>query len=135
MRASRLLGALVAALALSAHIAVAGGAPGSWVGVAPPLQVASHARHVCSQPLLPPALASGQHLLRVRWRFDLPAGGRVQAQLCHPLRCTALAAARGSTQALAGLEADQPLQLCFRLERDAKPVRVGGLQVLVDYRP
>jgi flagellar protein FlhE len=108
---------------------------GSWVGAAPALSVASADRHACSQPLLPPPLAAGGRLAGVRWRFQLPPGARLQARLCHPQRCIDLPAAQGASSALSGLDAAQPLQLCFRLQPGEQPLRVGGLQLLVDYRP
>lgn len=108
---------------------------GSWAGTAPPLAVASADRHACSQPLQPPPLAAGGQLAGVRWRFQVPPGAHVQARLCHPQRCVELPAAQGESRALSGLDAGQPLQLCFRLQPGEAPQRVGGLQLLVDYRP
>ena len=122
-------------LALAGAESVLAASAGSWVGAAPPLSVASADRHACSQPLLPPPLAAGGRLASVRWRFQPPLGARLQARLCHPQRCIDLPAAQGASSALSGLDAGQPLQLCFRLLPGEQPVRVGALQLLVDYRP
>lgn len=125
----------VGLLALAGAGSVLAANAGSWVGTAPALSVASADRQACSQPLLPPPLAAGGRLAGVRWRFQLPLGARLQARLCHPQRCIDLPAAQGASSALSGLDAGQALQLCFRLQPGEQPLRVGGLQLLVDYRP
>ncbi|MCQ4347258.1 flagellar protein FlhE [Pseudomonas stutzeri] len=119
---------------LSAHAAEQPAAPGSWEGRAPAFQVARSDLRSCSAALRPPALARGRQLAGIAWQFAAPAGAPLRAWLCHPQRCTALPGARGRSRALAGLDAGAPLQLCFRLEEGARPLRVGGLQVLAEYR-
>ncbi|MFB8828949.1 flagellar protein FlhE [Azotobacter sp. CWF10] len=85
-------------------------------------------------PLQPPALAQGQRLAEVRWRFVLAAGAPVQAWLCHPQRCIELPSSRGRSSALAGLDAGQPLQFRFRLASRAEPQPVEGIELIVEYR-
>lgn len=112
----------------------AAAASGSWQGRAPALQVARSDRDTCSQPLIPPALARGRQLASLGWQFSSPPGAALRAWLCHPQHCTALSGNRGRTRALAGLDAGQPLQLCFRLTAAGPAQRVADLQLLVDYR-
>jgi flagellar protein FlhE len=110
------------------------GAPGSWQGRAPALLVARSDQQVCSQPMSPPPLAAGRQLASLAWQFAVPAGAPLRAWLCHPQQCLALPSSRGRSRALAGLDAGQPLQLCFRLDAGSRPQRIAELQVLVDYR-
>lgn len=109
-------------------------APGSWQGRAPALTVARSDRRSCSQPMVPPALAAGRRLASLAWQFSVPAGAPLRAWLCHPQQCIALPVGRGRSSALAGLDAGQPLQLCFLSEATAGAWRVGDLQLLVEYR-
>ena len=109
-------------------------APGSWLATAPALSVARSDRMSCAQALVPPPLARGRALAALRWRFSMPPAAPLQAWLCHPQQCVALSASHGQTRALAGQDAGQPLQLCFRLAAPGAALRVGDLQVLVDYR-
>lgn len=112
----------------------AGEAPGSWQGSAPALQVARRDRTACSSAFLPPPLARGRQLTSLGWQFSAPRGAPLQAWLCHPQHCVMLPVSRGQTRALVGLDAGKPLQLCFRLGAESSAVRVGGLQLQVDYR-
>lgn len=109
-------------------------APGSWQGSAPALRVARSDRATCTQPMTPPPLASGRRLASLGWQFSVPAGAPVRAWLCHPQRCIALPGERGRSRTLAGLDAGQPLQLCFRLDEDGTSQSITDLQVLVEYR-
>ncbi|SDS02358.1 flagellar protein FlhE [Pseudomonas oryzae] len=126
--------ALLGSLLGAAGGAPAQGAPGSWQGRAPALLVARSDQRVCSEPLPPPPLASGQRLASLAWQFSVPAGAPLRAWLCHPQQCLALPASRGRSRALGGLDAGQPLQLCFLLDAGGRPQRVADLQVLVEYR-
>ncbi|MNZ45779.1 Flagellar protein FlhE [compost metagenome] len=109
-------------------------APGSWHADLGSLRVALAGRETGSTAALPPPLAAGRSLDRVRWQFRLPPGARVQAWLCHPQRCIELHQAQGRTRALAGLDAGQPLQLRFRLPPAAPAQLLQELQLLVEYR-
>lgn len=125
---------LALALLFGAGQASADGAPGSWQGRAPALLVARSDQRVCSQPMPPPALAAGRRLASLGWQFGVAAGAPLRAWLCHPQQCLALPGSRGRSRALSGLDAGQPLQLCFRLDEGARPQRIGDLQLLVEYR-
>ncbi|WP_254797418.1 flagellar protein FlhE [Geopseudomonas aromaticivorans] len=124
-----LLGGLPAVQAAAAE-----GASGSWQGRAPALLVARSDRATCAQPLTPPVLARGRQLASLHWQFSSPPDAPLLAWLCHPQHCTALSGNRGRTRALAGLDAGQPLQLCFRLPAAGPGLRLADLQLLVEYR-
>jgi flagellar protein FlhE len=109
-------------------------APGSWQARIPSLRLAVPGRERASAPLQPPALARGQRLAEVRWRFELPAGAPVRARLCHPQRCIELSRSRGRSAALAGLDAGQPLQFRFRLAPRGEAQRVEAIELIVEYR-
>lgn len=109
-------------------------APGSWQTQIASLRLAVPGRESVSTPLQPPALAQGQRLAEVRWRFVLAAGAPVRAWLCHPQRCIELPSSRGRSSALAGLDAGQPLQFRFRLAPRAEPQPVEGIELIVEYR-
>lgn len=126
--------AVLAALPCLSRAGAEAAAPGSWQGRAPAFHVARSDARSCSQSMVPPALAGGRRLGSLAWRFEVPAGAVLQAWLCHPQRCIALPGGRGRSRDLAGLDAGAPLQLCFRLGEGATPRRVGGLQLLVEYR-
>lgn len=129
------LGALLGLLPLMPASAADGlGAPGSWQARIPVLRLAVPGRERASAPLQPPALARGQRLAEVRWRFALPAGAPVRARLCHPQRCIELSCSRGRSAALAGLDAGQPLQFRFRLAPRGEAQRVEAIELIVEYR-
>ncbi|HET8791975.1 MAG TPA: flagellar protein FlhE [Modicisalibacter sp.] len=140
---SRQVGCLLpAALALALLAALVSvqvsAAPGSWVSDAEGVRLFTPGRVVESTTLTPvPELANGAHIRTLRWRFTLPSGQpRLEAWLCHPRRCIALSSPSGRSRGLAGLTADVPLTFRFRLPtsaRPAKPLRIEGLQVIVDY--
>lgn len=113
-------------------------APGSWVGNADSIRLFTPGRAVTSTTLTPPELAQGAHIRTLRWRFTAPSGTlRPDAWLCHPRRCIALSTASGQSRGLAGLAADVPLTFRFRLPASSRldaPLRIEGLQVIVDYR-
>ncbi|WP_136064738.1 flagellar protein FlhE [Modicisalibacter radicis] len=114
------------------------GAAGSWVDEAPSVRLFTPGREVVSQPFKPPApLASGE-VTSISWRFEPPPGApRLEARLCHPQRCQRLLAPRGKSDFLAGLSAAGPFVLRFRLPeatRPSAPLRVEGLQLIVNYR-
>ncbi|MYL22162.1 flagellar FlhE, partial [Halobacillus litoralis] len=48
--------------------------------------------------------------------------------------CTALTGMRGSTQAFAGERASESLHFRFTLPAGEPPVRVQGMQVIVNYQ-
>ncbi|MFP4138192.1 MAG: flagellar protein FlhE [Halomonas sp.] len=112
-------------------------AAGSWVANQAGPRVALADATTRSSPLSAPTRqARGQRITSVSWRFSLPdtEHSRVTAKLCHPVRCVTLASERGSTEALAGLDADAPLTFQFRLARPGPAVQTQGLQVIVNYR-
>lgn len=111
-------------------------ATGSWSSQMPAVMVAMSDRASSSQAIRPPAgIPLGDATLaRVQWRFEAPAHAPVNAWLCHPAQCVPLSGMRGSTMALAGLEANAPLHLRFALSPGQRPVRVQGLQVIVNYQ-
>ncbi|MFG6158697.1 flagellar protein FlhE [Halomonas sp. 1390] len=124
--------------ALALALALAGGelqAAGSWVAEAPGLSVSLAGRDTASVALraggVPP---EGEAITSITWRYRVPPGRDLNARLCHPAGCVVLPGMRGTTRALAGLAADTPLAFRFSLPRGARPVRVGGLQVIVNHR-
>ena len=111
---------------------------GSWVGDAASVRLFTPGRSVESAPIVPPArLPYEARIRQVTWRFEPPIDQPyLEAWLCQQ-RCIFLPAARGSSQALAGLDASRPLFFLFRPpegRRVLKPFRVRGLQVIVDYQ-
>jgi flagellar protein FlhE len=131
---------LIALLLTGCLLAVFAGnaqaASGSWSTQIPGLMVAMSDRASASQTASPPAAAylqSGQ-LGRIQWQFQYPPGALLNAWLCHPEQCVALTGMRGSTTALAGRIADAPLHFRFVLRPGQRPVRVQGLQMIVNYQ-
>lgn len=127
---------LLLALLLTALTGSAQAATGSWSSQLPGLMVAMSDRASASERATPPAginLQSGQ-LERIQWRFQYPPGAHLNAWLCHPEQCVALTGMRGSTSALAGQSAEVPLYFRFALRPGQRPVRVQGLQMIVNYQ-
>ncbi|RCV90882.1 flagellar protein FlhE [Billgrantia montanilacus] len=113
-------------------------ASGSWVATAPSVQVVMPDRPVQSADLAPPTagLAIGQVVGRVSWQFTPPAGGEVDARLCHVGGCVVLAGPRGHTEALAGIPADSVLYFQFALQDSRqRAMTLQGLQVIVNHHP
>ncbi len=110
-------------------------AAGSWSGTVDGPRVAGAGRIYLSAPLTAPAVATGAEIRSVRWRFALPPGRTLAAELCVDRRCVPVKGARGASEALAGQPAAAPLQFRFRLPPGQRtPVQVGAIQLLVDYR-
>ena len=122
-----MIGAMAPALAAAA---------GSWVANAPSLMVILAERESLSRPLLPPpGSAPAGAIHSIVWRFEQPPGSRLNARLCQANLCMPLPSARGQSQALAGLPADEALRFHFSLRPgQRRAVRVEGLQVIVNYR-
>lgn len=130
-----LFGGLLPVAALGAPLAGEGvAAPGSWQGQAPALSVARSDRRSCSAPFTAPPLARGRQLAGVAWQFRQAPAAPLRAWLCQGAQCVALPGPRGRSHALAGLDAGQPLQLCFLREQPGPALAVSGLQLLVEYR-
>lgn len=111
--------------------------PGSWSSQIPGLMVAMSDRSSASQNATPPAAANNvesAQLGRIHWQFQYPPGALLNAWLCHPEQCVALTGMRGTTTALAGFAADAPLHFRFALRPGQRPVRVQGLQMIVNYQ-
>ncbi|WP_339882233.1 flagellar protein FlhE [Vreelandella maris] len=130
-RALLLTGWLLAGLTASAQAAT-----GSWSAQVPGLMVAMSDRASASQNASPPAAANLRTKLleRIQWQFSHPPGALLNAWLCHPEQCVALTGMRGSTTALAGRTAGVPLHFRFALRPGQRPVRVQGLQMIVNYQ-
>ncbi|WP_346797089.1 flagellar protein FlhE [Halomonas sp. Bachu 37] len=111
-------------------------APGSWTATAPGFMVAMSERTADSASMTPPAgmTEPESRISGIQWRYRQPVGSQVKAWLCHPSRCVALTGMRGMTQALQGATAEAPLQFRFALPPGQRPVRVQGLQVIVNYQ-
>lgn len=98
-------------------------------------RVAGPDRVYDSVPLVPPAIAKHADIRRVQWRYGLPAGRRLVAELCAGAACIPLRGSRGGSNALAGTSADTPLRFHFRLPAgERRALAVGTIQLLVDYR-
>ncbi|RUR41364.1 flagellar protein FlhE [Vreelandella populi] len=111
-------------------------AAGSWSAQVQSVMVAMSDRDSRSQPIAPPngVLAQEGVIDRIHWRLDAPPGGAVNAWLCHPEQCVALSGMRGTVTQLAGRHANEPLYFRFNLRPGQRPVRVQGLQVIVNYQ-
>ena len=123
--------------ALALLLALAAGelqAAGSWVAEAPGLRVSLAGRETASAVLRPGGTPPEGEIISIAWRYRVPPGRDLKVRLCHPAGCVALPAMRGTTRALSGLTADAPLTFRFSLPRDERPVKVGGLQVIVNHR-
>lgn len=132
----RLVSWLARAVALALFLLVTGAAlaDGSWVAEAPGVRVSLADRETASATLTPPgAVPPGARIQSVAWRYRLPPGAAVRARVCHPAGCRRLATPRGTTRALAGLDASVPLQFRFRLPPGETPLRVEGLQLIVNH--
>jgi len=128
------LAAMLSAALLSLDVQAA--TPGSWSRDVPGVLVAMNDRTSNSQAIAPPAgiPLGAATLSRVQWRFEAPPSQPINAWLCHPERCVALSGMRGSTTALEGALANAPLHFRFALSPGQRPVRVQGLQVIVNYQ-
>jgi flagellar protein FlhE len=91
-------------MALASCAALA--AAGSWSATVEGPRVAGAGRNYISAPLTGPAVASGSAIRNVRWRFVLPPGHTLAAELCTDRRCVPVKGARGVSDALAGEPAD-----------------------------
>lgn len=125
-------GLLLASALLVGSVAVA--ADGSWSAEVPGVMVAMSDRATMTSAVAPAAAApvGDGRITQVQWRLDAPAG--TGAWLCHPERCVALSAGRGTSTALAGLSARAPLHFRLVLASGQRPTRVSGMQVIVNYR-
>ena len=135
-RAVSLSALLLIGLWLSGMAQSVQAASGSWSAQLPGLMVAMSDRASASQESFPPPsanLRSGQ-LGRIQWQFQYPPNALLNAWLCHPEQCVALTGMRGSTTALAGQRAEAPLHFRFALRPGQRPVRVQGLQMIVNYQ-
>lgn len=123
-------------IALTVLIGNAQAATGSWSSQLPGLMVAMSDRASASQTATAPKGANVQagQLERIHWQFQHPPGAQLNAWLCHPEQCVALTGMRGSTTALAGRTANAPLHFRFSLSPGQRPVRVQGLQMIVNYQ-
>lgn len=110
---------------------------GSWVASETGPRISLAGTTVPSRAMAPPAPVARDHqITSVNWRFSLPdaARQRVTVRLCHPDRCIPLHNERGSSEGLAGLNADRPLRFHFRLTDTGPAIQAQGLQVIVNYR-
>ncbi|CAO1658582.1 MULTISPECIES: flagellar protein FlhE [Halomonadaceae] len=135
-RALPLVALLLTGWLLAGLTASAQAATGSWSTQVPGLMVAMSDRASASQNVSPPAAANlrTKQLERIQWQFSHPPGALLNAWLCHPEQCVALTGMRGSTTALAGRTAGVPLHFRFALRPGQRPVRVQGLQMIVNYQ-
>lgn len=111
-------------------------APGSWQSSLAELRLAVAGRFYHSEPATPPAAAHGGDIVRVGWRYRLPAGRRVQAWLCQGEQCLPLGTARrGRFLAPPEWRVARPLRLRFRLPAgERRAVTVGTPRLMVEYR-
>lgn len=111
-------------------------APGSWQSPLAELRLAVAGRFYHSEPATPPPLAAGATIVRVGWRYRLPAGRRVQAWLCQGEQCLPLGTARrGRFLAPPDWRVTRPLRLRFRLPAgEGRAVTVGAPRLTVEYR-
>ncbi|SDN37253.1 flagellar protein FlhE [Vreelandella arcis] len=128
-----MIGVLVLALASSS---LAHGASSSWVTHVPGLTVAMSDRASRSEAVSPPAGAAvpGAVIERIQWQYQHAPGAQINAWLCHSERCVPLSGMRGETRALSGARATMPLHFQFALRPGQRPVRVKGLQMIINYQ-
>ncbi|XKG79720.1 flagellar protein FlhE [Vreelandella aquamarina] len=121
---------------LGSTVLSAQAATGSWSRQVPSVLVAMSDRTSSSQSILPPQTIELNEatLTRIQWRFESPPGTPINAWLCHPEQCVVLTSMRGSTTALSGMQANAPLHFRFALQPGQRPVRIQGLQVIVNYQ-
>lgn len=126
----------VTAIVTMALASAAQAVSGSWSSQLPSVMVAMSDRVSSSTPIVAPGAAQVENAVieRIQWRYEAPPGSPVNAWLCHPEQCVLLNEMRGSTTALAGKKADAPLFFRFALMPGQRPVRVQGLQVIVNYQ-
>lgn len=126
----------VTAIVAMALASAAQAASGSWSSQLPSVMVAMSDRVSSSTPIVAPGAAQVENAVieRIQWRYEAPPGSPVNAWLCHPEQCVLLNGMRGSTTALAGRKAGAPLFFRFALMPGQRPVRVQGLQVIVNYQ-
>jgi flagellar protein FlhE len=93
-------------------------------------------REAASKPLAPPTdIPAGSLIHEVRWRYEAAPDLALNGRLCHADNCIRVPVARGRSQSLGGLSADEPLQFRFALKPGQRPGGVvEGLQVIVNYR-
>ncbi|MBN8412643.1 MULTISPECIES: flagellar protein FlhE [Halomonas] len=130
----RTVSAAAVAIAVVLASATAVAFPGAWTASAPRLSVASSQLERDSAALAPPAGHADGVVERVVWRYRQAPGAGLLARLCHGHRCVRLNAARGSTEAFAGLAAAGPFVFRFRLAEGAPPQTVEGMTVIVNHR-
>ncbi|MBJ7220401.1 MULTISPECIES: flagellar protein FlhE [unclassified Brenneria] len=130
----------LALLLLPFFIQTALAADGSWEGsganvVISQRGIATSSPVMRSQGALPP----GRVVTSIHWNYKLqalpPSGMRVA--LCTPGLCVPLDGGSGRTQALQGIDANNPLYFLYQLPGKGAirpPVRVLSYQVLVNYR-
>lgn len=119
---------------LCAVAALAAAAPGGWATKVDAVRVAGGGQDYTSARLVIPHAPADATLRRVQWQYAVPPGAQVAAQLCAGNECIVLASQRGQSEAFAGVPAATPLQFRFRLPLGVKtPVRVGAIQLVVDY--
>jgi flagellar protein FlhE len=114
-------------------------APGAWVAdrIAPTLR--QRGRIYETSALLPRATTpvTGHAITQVRWRHDYPAGAtQLVARLCGAGRCVDASAARGRSDAFAGLPPRTAFRFWFRVEgRDVLTPALHGapLQLVVNF--
>lgn len=112
-------------------------AAGSWVASAPAVRVAVPGRQYLSAPLgaAEPERLTGQRLVSLSWRYQVPAGRQVQAWLCQREHCLHLSDARGKRRLWPGFSPDSQVRFRFALPSgEQRPLTVQGLQLIVNYR-
>ncbi|WP_121573685.1 flagellar protein FlhE [Brenneria alni] len=113
---------------------------GSWDGSGANTVISQRGIPTSSSVMRPQGgLPAGRIMTSVHWNYKLltssPSGLRVA--LCTPGLCVPLDGASGRTQALQGVDANNPLYFLYMLPGKGAirpPVRVLHYQVLVNYR-
>jgi len=111
---------------------------GSWQASSIGITLSNRGVAASSRPLSSPEPVSGLMTLVV-WRYQLigptPAGLRVR--LCSQTRCTELDGESGTTQALNGVPAVEPLRFIWEVPGGGRLIpalKVQSNQVIVNYR-
>jgi len=112
---------------------------GAWQASSIGATLSQRGMAVNSTALHAPTDVSGVVTL-IAWRYQMmtpePAG--LTVKLCSPNRCVVLDGPSGTTRALAGISASQPLIFVWEVPGRGSfypPLRVSSNQVIVNYAP
>lgn len=115
------------------------GGSAAWQGSGMGANLSQRGIATLSPRLQPPETLSGKVTL-VAWQYRLaqPAPSGLRVKLCAAGRCAVLDGPAGTTRALTGVSASQPLSFVWEVPGRGlfyPPLRVVSNQVIVNYMP